>query len=217
MRAKWPILLLGVGLLVGMGLMLFVDQPLAGWLHAEGVHAALRAKGSLLRALSEGLKQPGEWYIALVAAIAITFFHPLRWRGGVLLALSVLASTSNALVKWVSGRERPFRDGQFVGDALTFNPFRGGAMGLFEQSNLSLPSGHACAAFALATALALLLPRWGWLFLLAATATAAERVLTLSHYPSDVVFGAVLGSGGSLLVFHLLRPRLGPELPLAAP
>lgn len=234
MRPRTFAILAVTTLALSVALMFLVDARLATWLHEQGLPAALRRKGTALRALSEFLKQTGEWYIALLAALIVTF-APLRnrltlsptlespapaaggtpsgtapgwklnWPAGLFIALSVLAASSNALVKWISGRERPFRDGQLIPDALTFSPFRGGLTGLFNQTNLSLPSGHATSAFALATALCCLYPRLYPLFLLAAAATATERVLTNSHYPSDALLGALLGSACALLLFHLTK------------
>lgn len=203
--AAW---LLGLSLLLvfaGGPVLLRVDVPLAVAIHEAGIDASLRAKGSFLRAVSEILKQPGEWYVALAVAGLVALRARPDLRPMLLVAGGCLLSTSNALVKWVVGRQRPLRGGEFFADGLMFEPFRGGLLGLFQQSNLSFPSGHTCHAFALAAAVTLLFPRWGWLALLAACGTAAERVLTNSHYLSEVLFAAALGTAGTLLVHTLLR------------
>lgn len=59
---------------------------------------------------------------------------------------------------------------------------------------LSFPSGDTATVFACATAV---LPAFGWsprlLFLAAAAAVGALRVLVRAHYPSDVLAGAAIG------------------------
>lgn len=57
----------------------------------------------------------------------------------------------------------------------------------------SFPSGHATITFALAATLSRLWPRARWPFFLGAGVIALSRVLTGSHFPSDVFGGALLG------------------------
>ena len=57
----------------------------------------------------------------------------------------------------------------------------------------SFPSGHAATAAGFAAALSWRYPRGAWLFLALAIAAAAQRVASLAHYPSDVLFGAAVG------------------------
>jgi undecaprenyl-diphosphatase len=67
----------------------------------------------------------------------------------------------------------------------------------------SFPSGHSCAAFAMATATLFAVP---WLFpvaLLLAGAVAFSRVYLGVHYPSDVLSGAVMGLVVGALTFSL--------------
>jgi membrane-associated phospholipid phosphatase len=134
-----------------------------------------------------------------------------------LVLLSAGASGSNAVVKWVAGRQRPFRDGVFHPDPQSWMPFRGGLAGLVHQSNLSFPSGHTTHAFALATAVAAVFPRWGWAAYVGAMMTAFERVLSNSHYPSEVFAGAVLGAGCTLAVLALLRALSAGQGPESVP
>jgi len=57
----------------------------------------------------------------------------------------------------------------------------------------SFPSGHACGAFALATATFALDPTVGLAELSLAAAIAVSRVRLGAHYPIDVIAGAALG------------------------
>ncbi len=57
----------------------------------------------------------------------------------------------------------------------------------------SFPSGHSTASFAVATVLAKRFPIFGPLCLAAAAFVALSRVLRGSHFPTDVVGGAIVG------------------------
>jgi undecaprenyl-diphosphatase len=72
----------------------------------------------------------------------------------------------------------------------------------------SFPSAHATVAFAIAVAIVLRARRPGWIALAMATLVAVGRVAVGTHYPSDVVAGAVIGTLSALVFYH---PRVrGP-------
>ncbi|MBI4574249.1 MAG: phosphatase PAP2 family protein [candidate division NC10 bacterium] len=64
----------------------------------------------------------------------------------------------------------------------------------------SFPSGHATTAFAAAVLLACWYPRQGWVFLGLAGLVGLSRIVLGSHFPSDVLAGALLGSAVALAV-----------------
>lgn len=81
---------------------------------------------------------------------------------------------------------------------------------LGTEKSLSFPSGHTSAAFSVATSLSLNFPKWyiiapvyGW-----AAMTGYSRMYLNVHYPSDVLAGAVLGSGTAWLTWHLNKKWL---------
>lgn len=186
----------------------YVDGPVSRAVHEAGLDMALRRKGTWARAISEVMKTPGEWYYALAVAAGVYFARAKDLSGALLVAGGALMASSNAIVKWIAGRQRPFRDGAFNPDPWSWELFRHG-IEVWRQTNLSFPSGHACNAFAVATAVWLTFPRWGWLALLPAVMTACERVMSNSHYVSEVVGGGMLGAAGTLVVRAVLR-RFGP-------
>jgi undecaprenyl-diphosphatase len=63
-----------------------------------------------------------------------------------------------------------------------------------DAAGLGFVSGHAAVAFAVATALLPVLPRWGRVTAyLVATLVATARVVHGVHFPLDVIGGACLG------------------------
>lgn len=69
-----------------------------------------------------------------------------------------------------------------------------------SYSYASFPSGHATTAFATALILAFWYPRQTGLFLGLAVLVGLSRVVLGAHFPSDVLAGAVLGTGIALVV-----------------
>lgn len=63
----------------------------------------------------------------------------------------------------------------------------------FDSDLHSFPSGHTATSFALAAVLASRFPRQAWIFYGVAGLVGVGRVVGGSHYPSDVLAGAILG------------------------
>ena len=69
----------------------------------------------------------------------------------------------------------------------------------------SFPSGHTSAAFSLATSVSIAYPKW---YIIApsflwASAVGYSRMDLGVHYPSDVLAGAIIGSGSAFLSYKL--------------
>lgn len=74
-----------------------------------------------------------------------------------------------------------------------------------EAKNASFPSGHTSGAFALATSLTIVHPKWyvavpayAW-----ATLIGYSRLYLGVHYPTDAIAGAVVGAGSAWLSYRL--------------
>lgn len=107
------------------------------------------------------------------------------------LVISGIITTS---LKYTINRERPYDTYPFIQQVTP-----GGGP--------SFPSGHTSTAFALATSVSLACPKW---YVIApsylwAGAVGYSRMDLGVHYPSDVLAGAVIGSGSAFLSCKLNR------------
>jgi membrane-associated phospholipid phosphatase len=118
------------------------------------------------------------WAVAGLTAAA--FDPPRRRRWLAAAALAPAAIGINFAVKVAVRRRRPQLDGL---------PPLGRA-----PSSLSLPSAHATASFAAATAMSRIAPRRGPALYAGAAVMGLTRPYLGMHYPSDVVAGAALGT-----------------------
>lgn len=131
--------------------------------------------------------------IGVPAGIAITGFikhdkqlqRDALYMGGAYLVSSIITQSTKRLVD----RQRPFEKYSFIIKRDD------------ESGGLSFPSGHTSAAFCTATEVALRYRKWyfvapAYLF---ATSVGWARMYQGVHYPSDVLAGAVVGTGSAWL------------------
>lgn len=94
-------------------------------------------------------------------------------------------------IKVITKRERPY---------LTYPNL---IVGKQNPTDYSFPSGHITVAFETATSLSLAIPKW-YVIVPSYTYAAAigySRMYLGVHYPSDVLVGAILGTGTAYLTF----------------
>ncbi|NJD68368.1 MAG: phosphatase PAP2 family protein [Candidatus Methylomirabilota bacterium] len=135
-----------------------------------------------------------KWNFVLPAAALLGYvllFRPKRDRIIALAAIAVilLADETSQLLKDLFERTRPF------------HPLRD----LTRPVSFSFPSNHASNTFALATFLSYNYSRSGWLCFPAAVLVGYSRVYVGSHYPFDVVGGALWGILIGLLGVTVVR------------
>jgi len=129
-------------------------------------------------------------------AVGYGLKHPL-WKdaGWQSLVAHGLAALSANILKHAIGRPRP----KFMhAGNIEFSPVSGSGWDSF-------PSGHAAAAFAVATVLATKFPRAKWPILATAVVIAASRIIRGSHYLTDVAGGAALGCIMGMIAVHPWR------------
>ncbi|HKG99671.1 MAG TPA: phosphatase PAP2 family protein [Bradyrhizobium sp.] len=102
-------------------------------------------------------------------------------------------------LKWIVGRGRPFVGGE--ANSFNFVPFAG------TGAYASFPSAHTITAFALAFAITAVWPRARLAMIVYAFLIAASRLVLLSHHPSDVVAGALIGVVGAMSVRYWFAAR----------
>ena len=121
----------------------------------------------------------------------------LRNKGLVISASIISASVISYSLKHAILRERPFEtypDLQKLDDA----------------GSPSFPSGHTSTAFSTATSLSLTFPKW-YVFVPAylwAGSVGYSRMHLGVHYPSDVLAGAITGTGAALLCNYINKKIL---------
>lgn len=122
----------------------------------------------------------------------------LAARLGFIFVAVGLPSLFTTIAKRLIGRARPLR---MDGTDIYFAPFA------WRVDFASLPSGHATTAFAGAVALGALFPRARLVLWIYAVTIALSRVILRTHYPSDVIAGALVGAVGALLVRQWFATR----------
>jgi undecaprenyl-diphosphatase len=129
-------------------------------------------------------------YAWLALAIFLGLARPRRWPGVVQVILAIGLSTllTDAIFKPLIGRNRPYvlyTDIEVIGVRLT---------------NPSFPSTHASNALAGAYALSRVFPGARAIFWTLALLAAFARVYVGVHYPSDVMFGGLVGLAAAVFV-----------------
>jgi undecaprenyl-diphosphatase len=159
----------------------FTDFGLSGWF--------LVPIGSLL-VLIAVFDAPWieRWTRLVMAAVAARL-------GFLFLAIS-LPGIVQAILKHQIGRRRPSDLGPFA-----YEPFS------WEHQFSSFPSGHATTAFSVLVAFGALFPRLRPLLWTYAILIAISRVVISTHYPSDVMAGALVGGFGALLIRNWFAER----------
>jgi len=116
----------------------------------------------------------------------------LKGKGIFIGETFLVAALFTTALKYSVNRDRPFVTYPFIEKVTS-----GGSP--------SFPSGHTSTAFATATSLSIAFPKW---YVIApsfiwASAVGYSRMDLGVHYPSDVLAGAIIGSGSALLTYEL--------------
>ncbi|MFA5028841.1 MAG: phosphatase PAP2 family protein [Candidatus Methylomirabilota bacterium] len=193
----------GLTIALGVGA---VSLPVAVWLDPWLLSAVRGVDWSPVEPAVQAITRLGYGgldvaLLVLVAAIARRRGDLEAARRGMVGAVAVgSAGLVGQLIKNLACRARPSAPG--AGAFLVDFPCLPAGYPL-----ASFPSGHATTAFAAAAFLALWRPRWSGLFLGLALLVAATRVILDSHFPSDILAGALLGIAAGLLGWAWVRRK----------
>lgn len=203
-----PIIALVLGVIAVVVCYLFVDRPVAWFVHNHRFYP------------DDFLVWPplvSDWLTCLVVLGIVVVVAWRLWRPGgqlqtVLLAISVnlvVTSGIKSVLKWAFGRTWPeiWSDNtpSLIADGVYgFHPFH------FGKAYQSFPSGHAAATFAVVSILWLSRPRWRMLYLVVGGLVCVLLVGLNFHFVGDVIAGAMLGSitGSCATKVFGLRPAM---------
>ena len=134
------------------------------------------------------LAVPSGFLIAGLIKKDSTLINKGLYIGGSLVVSSIITTGLKYSIK----RDRPFVT---YPDIVKLSP----------AGSPSFPSGHTSMAFSTATSLSLAVPKWYVIVTahLWAGAVGYSRMHLGVHYPSDVFFGALIGSGSAVGCFYL--------------
>lgn len=135
--------------------------------------------------------------IAFLLYVMGRYFHQRAYEVGRSMIIGFISSGIVAqIMKHLIGRARPRLTDNlvFIGPSL-------------KSGYDSFPSGHTTVVFCLAYILSHHFPRYRVFFYICAVIVGFERVEDVSHFPSDVITGAIVG----ILVAKLLSVRMFPS------
>lgn len=141
--------------------------------------------------------------VAVGVPAVVTTLHLLnkdsasKQRAIIISGTVIISSAITGLLKYTIQRERPF---------VTYPDINH----ITPEDSYSFPSGHTSTAFALATSVTIAYPKWyvatpAYLW---ASSAAYSRMHFGVHYPSDVIAGALIGSGSAWLCYQLNKRLL---------
>jgi membrane-associated phospholipid phosphatase len=133
--------------------------------------------------------------ITLFAAGKINKDEHMIFSSYTLTSSLILTGGATTITKWAFNRPRPYLT--YPDDITAKVP----------TGPYSFPSGHTSMAFATATSLSLSYPKWYVVApsFLYAGASAYSRMYLGVHYPSDVLGGAILGTGAAFICHYGLK------------
>jgi 4-amino-4-deoxy-L-arabinose transferase-like glycosyltransferase/membrane-associated phospholipid phosphatase len=123
----------------------------------------------------------------VLSVVLVWMLDPKKHRAAVVAIVLAASGLASSTGKMVVGRERPLES---KGASVFHGPWKGP----ISSRQQSMPSGHTTTAAALAVVLAHYYPSLRGLMILLTAGVGINRVVTVAHYPSDVVVGAWLGT-----------------------
>ena len=170
----------------------------------EGLNTALRCDFlDRFLALITHLADSGIFWIIL--AVVLLIFRKTRKIGITMaIALTLGLIFCNGIIKPLVDRIRPY-DLSSALAAIRESISGEGLFALKVESDASFPSGHTVASFEGAVALFAYNKKWGIAAIVLAVIIAFSRLYLCFHYPSDVIFGMIMGIGFAIAAYFLVK------------
>ena len=132
----------------------------------------------------------------IVVAIALCCFKKTRRMGlTAMIAMILGLIIGNGILKNLIARDRPYWLDEGLRQSLLVK----------ELADYSCPSGHTQASFAAAVSIFLYNRKWGAAALALAVLIGFSRLYLGVHFPTDVLFGAALGTLFALFARPIAR------------
>lgn len=185
---RWPTerwLLLHAIVFAFTALVWLIDEPtfsiVNGWYNAP------EPLNGEVHQLVLSLAMYGQTLGIVASMTLIWLFDPKRrGRAYLLAAALVAAGIGSSTAKMLVGRDRPTDSD---GKTLVHGPTKG----ITQSRHQSFPSGHTATAFALSLCLTRFYPQCAVMAWTLAIGVGFNRIITVRHFPSDVVAGAWIG------------------------
>ncbi|MEC4568711.1 undecaprenyl-diphosphatase [Paenibacillus sp. CMAA1739] len=139
----------------------------------------------------------------LFGVALLVYWFTFKTSNRMMVLEAVITVCIGFIISWGLGHLF-YRDRPFVGHTVI--------QLIHHDPNASFPSNHALGAFALAAILWLHHQKYRVLWMVLAVLIAISRVWTGVHYPSDILAGALIGTGCAVGVHKFIRSRKLPGL-----
>lgn len=140
--------------------------------------------------------------LAVLGVILCLFKKTRRYGAALLISIAVGTILTNAVLKPLVMRDRPYIT---LAPVESFMQWYENA-GTLVESDYSFPSGHTTAAFEIAISMFLCLKdksKLAYIFPFIAAFTMISRVYLMVHYASDVLSGMIVGITAGILGYFL--------------
>jgi len=183
----------------------FFDESICQFFVQNRLPSDLKRLIDLSEVMAHGLTVAVIFLLVYRVALPV---RPIFWW---LVACPVVGGLAANLTKSLLSRIRPYKFWELQARAEELGHSFVGWLPILESGYLreswrqSFPSGHTATAFSLAVALSWAFPRGRIIFYFLASLAGLQRIVSNSHWPSDVFIGAAIGLLAGTLVKSIAK------------